>query len=41
MFDNAKSHSVFAKDILWIGSISKGVGEVQSFLHDSWYEKNQ
>ena len=34
MFDNAKSHAVFAKDALQVGSISKGVGGVQSFLRD-------
>ena len=40
MFDNAKSHAVFAKKVLRVESISKRVGGVQSFLHNRWYEKN-
>ena len=41
MFDNIKSHAVFAKNALRVGNMSKGVGGVQSFLRDRWYEKNQ
>ena len=41
MINNAKSHAVFAKDALQVGSMSKGVGGVQSFLCNEWYEKNQ
>ena len=41
MFDNTKNHTVFAKNTLRVGSMSKGVGGVQTFLRDGWYEKNQ
>lgn len=41
IFDNAKSHAVFAKDALQVEIMSKGIGSAQSFLHNEWYEKNQ
>ena len=41
IFDNVKSHAVFAKDALQVGNMRKRVREVQSFLRDGWFEKDQ
>lgn len=41
MFDNAKNHAVFAKHAVWVASMSKRLGGVQSFLYGEWYEKSQ
>lgn len=40
MFDNAKSHAIFAKNALRVTQMSKGTGGVQPFLCDGWYEKD-
>ena len=34
MIDNAKSHTLFAKDALRVESMGKAVGRVKSFLRD-------
>lgn len=37
MFDNATSHSVYAKDALRVGNMNKNQGGQQSFLRPGWY----
>ena len=32
MFKNATSHSIYAKDVLQVAHINKGLGDQQSFL---------
>lgn len=39
MFDNAKSHAIFAKDALQVNQMSKSPGGVQLFIQDGWYQK--
>ena len=39
IFDNATSHSVYAKDALQIGNMNKYSGGQQSFLRPGWYER--
>lgn len=41
MFDNAKSHAIFAKDALRVTQMSKGSGGVQPFLRDGWFDKKK
>ncbi len=40
VFDNAKSHAIFAKDALRVTHMSKSSGGVQPFIRHGWYEKN-
>ena len=37
MFDNATSHSIYAKDALQVAHMNKGPGGQQPFLRPSWY----
>lgn len=37
MFDNATSHSVYAKDALRVGNMNKNQGGQQLFLRPGWY----
>lgn len=40
LFDNATSHSIYAKDALRIGDINKNLRDKQPYLHNSWYREN-
>ena len=37
MFDNATSHSIYAKDALQVANMNKGLGGQQAFLRPGWY----
>ena len=37
MFDNATSHSIYAKDVLQVAHMNKGPGGQQPFLQPGWY----
>lgn len=40
MFDNVKSHAIFAKNALCVTHMSKSPGGVQPFLRNGWCEKD-
>lgn len=40
LFDNATSHSVYAKDALQIQEMNKGIGGKQDQLCNGWFEKD-
>ena len=37
LFDNAKSHAIYAKDALRVSNMAKGEGNQQGFLRPGWY----
>lgn len=39
MFDNAKSHAIFAKEAFRVNQTSKGTGGTQLFIREGWYER--
>ena len=40
LFDNATSHSVYAKDALQVKDMNKGIGGKQPILRNGWYNLN-
>ena len=38
MFDNAISHTIYAKNALQVAQINKKPGRQQSFLRPGWYK---
>ena len=41
LFDNATSHSVYAKDALQVQEMNKGVGGKQAQLRNGWFERGE
>ena len=40
LFNNATSHSVYAKDVLQVHEMNKGPGGQQAQLRNRWYMRN-
>ena len=41
LFDNATSHSVYAKDAFQVQEMNKGVGGKQAQLRNGWFERGE
>ena len=39
MFDNTKSHAIFAKDALRVHQLSKSTSGTQFFIRNNWYKR--
>lgn len=37
IFNNATSHSIYAKDVFQVANMNKGLGGQQAFLRPGWY----